>query len=85
MSVEVEFSNPVVVDEGVAFCVRLPEGHRQISRVVVATKARLNVDEEAQGLALLGAFARASGTLRSEALGLVLAGSSASILYLRKN
>ncbi|WP_170162390.1 hypothetical protein [Caldimonas tepidiphila] len=52
--------------------------------MVVATEARLSVGEEAQGLALLGAFARVSSAICTEALRLVEAGAPASVLYLRK-
>ena len=64
MDKTVEFSNPVAVDEGVAFRVRMADGSK---RVVVATRARLGVSEEAQGLALLGAFIKASPALCAEA------------------
>ncbi|WP_157991401.1 hypothetical protein [Caldimonas tepidiphila] len=84
MSMEVEFSNPVVVEEGVAFRVQIMRGCQKISQVVVATKSCLGVGDDAQGLALLGAFARASCTLRSEALKLFQATGPSTVIYLRK-
>ena len=72
MDVAAEFSKPVVVDEGVAFCVRLADGRQ---RIAVATKARLGIADEAQGLALLAAFARDSDHLCEEAEQLVQAGA----------
>ncbi|WP_119153440.1 hypothetical protein [Caldimonas tepidiphila] len=79
MSTTVEFSKPVVIDEGIAFCVRLADGTR---RIAVATKARLGLSEEAQGLALLAAFVQASIALCAEAALLVQSGAVGPVLYL---
>lgn len=73
MSTLAEVSQPVVVDEGVAFRVRLADGRRAVA---IATRARLGTGEEAQGLALLAAFARRSGDLRAEAAHRLQAGAT---------
>ena len=82
MHAGLEFSKPVVVDEGVAFRVSLTEGRRRVSVIAIATRARLGTGEEAQGLALLAAFARASAELFAEAVRHVRANDADSPVYL---
>ena len=72
MNASLEFSRPVVVDEGIAFCVRLADGRK---RVAVATKARLGIGDDAQEGALLAAFLCASNALHAEAASLVQSGA----------
>ena len=78
MENSIEFSGPVVVVEGVAFCVSVP-GRRKA--VVVATPAALELAEQSDGAALLAAFHAVADRIRAAAVQLVL-GDAATLLFI---
>ncbi|WP_119154848.1 DUF1488 family protein [Caldimonas tepidiphila] len=67
------FSNPVLVQEGVAFCVSI-EGRRKV--VAIATTALLR---PAEGQSALDAFRRSAAEIQEVACRLILDGASSPV------